>query len=260
MDTGLKNKVALVTGASRGIGRGVALNLASEGCDVALVGRDAAALDEVAKAVRGYGRRAAVAALDLREPSAIATVADLVRKEFGGVDILVNNAGAAKGGDFLQLTDADFADGFALKFFAHVSLVRALWSSLKERRGSLVSIAGTAGRRPTAEGTIISSVNAAIAAFSKAMADRGKHEGVQVNTINPSIVETDRYKRRVKVEMDRTGATEPEARAAICSKLGITRIGRVEDIADFVTFLVSARGSYLHGATIDLDGGEIPVL
>jgi 3-oxoacyl-[acyl-carrier protein] reductase len=260
MELGLKGKIALVTGSSRGIGRGVALALAAEGCDVMLTGRDAKALDEVATAIRKLGRRAAVAVIDLRAKDAPAKLVEQTRRELGGLDILVNNAGATKRGDFLELTDADWEDGYALKFFAHVRLARAAWPLLKERRGSLIAIGGTGGRKPTEEFTIGSSVNAAVAAFSKCLADRGKHDGVQVNCIHPSMVETDRLWRRIKAEMDRTGWPEQKTREEMCRGFGITRFGKVEDVADLITFLASSRATWMHGATIDLDGGEIPVL
>ena len=260
MEFGLKGKAALVTGSSRGIGRGVALALAAEGCDVMLTGRDKAALDETAAAIRGKGGRAAIAVLDLREADAPAKLVEEIKGAFGGLDILINNAGATKRGDFLELTDADWQDGYALKFFAHMRLARAAWPLLKARRGSLIAIGGTGGRKPTAEFTIGSSVNAAVAAFSKCLADRGKEEGVQVNCIHPSMVETDRLWRRIEAEMKRTGWAEDKARAEMCKGFGITRFGKVDDVADLITFLVSSRATWMHGATIDLDGGEIPVL
>src|SRR5262249_6491741 len=154
MDLGLKGKVALVTGSSRGIGRGVALALAAEGCDVMLTGRGEKALNEVADAIRKAGRRAAVAIVDLRQSDAPAKLVAQVQRELGGLDILINNAGATKRGDFLELTDADFEDGYALKFFAHVRLARAAWPILKARRGSIIAIGGTGGRKPTEEFTI----------------------------------------------------------------------------------------------------------
>jgi NAD(P)-dependent dehydrogenase (short-subunit alcohol dehydrogenase family) len=166
MELGLKGKVALVTGSSRGIGRGIALAFADEGCDLLLTGRDA------------------VCVLDLREPSAAGTLVAAVQREFDGLDILVNNAGATKRGDFFALTDADWEDGYALKFFAHVRLARAAWPLLKEAK----------------------------------------------------------------------------IRAQFCREAGIIRYGKVEDVADFVAFIVSSRATWLHGATLDLDGGEIPVL
>jgi 3-oxoacyl-[acyl-carrier protein] reductase len=260
MELGLKGKVALVTGSSRGIGRGIALALAEQGCDLMLTARDAKALEDVAQAIRGKQRKSAVCALDLREPSAAETLVEAVRHEFGGLDILVNNAGATKRGDFFALTDADWEDGYALKFFAHVRLARAAWPLLKERRGALVAIGGTSGRKPEKQFTIGSSVNAAVAAFTKCLADLGKDDGVRVNCIHPSLVETERQWRRIRAEVERTGEPEAKVRAQFCREAGIIRYGTVEDVADFITFIVSSRATWLHGATVDLDGGEIPVL
>src|SRR5262245_54807278 len=170
MDLGLNGKVALVTGSSRGIGRSIALTLADEGCELLLTGRDQALLDETAAAIRGKGRKAVIVTIDLREERAPATLIEAVLREFGRLDVLVNNAGTTKRGDFFELTDADWQDGYALKFFAHVRLTRAAWPLLQAWRGSLITIGGTSGRKPEAAFTIGSSVNAACAAFSKAMA------------------------------------------------------------------------------------------
>ena len=260
MDLALTGKVALVTGSSRGIGRGIALTFATEGCDLVLTGRDQRALDEVADAIRVKHCKAVVVPLDLRADDAPAKLIDATRREFGRLDILINNAGATKRGDFFELTDADWQDGFALKFFAHVRLTRAAWPLLKDSRGSMITIGGTSGRKPEAAFTIGSSVNAACAAFAKAMAHRGKEDGVQVNCIHPSFVETDRQWRRIKAAMEKTGESEMTVRQKITREAGITRFGKVEDIADLVAFLVSARATWMHGATIDLDGGEIAVL
>src|SRR5512136_1468569 len=145
MDLGLKGKVALVTGSSRGIGRGIALALAAEGCDVMLTGRDEKALNEVVAAVGKLGRTARYDMHDLREPDAPAALVAAAKRAFGRIDVLVNNAGTTKRGDFLELTDADWADGYALKFFAHVRLARAAWPLLREAHGSVVTIGGTGG-------------------------------------------------------------------------------------------------------------------
>jgi 3-oxoacyl-[acyl-carrier protein] reductase len=260
MELGLEGKTALVTGSSRGIGRGVASAFAEAGCDLMLTGRDEKALDEVAKSIRGKGRKAAISVLDLRDPAAPKVLVDAVQREFGGLDILVNNAGTTKRGDFFALTDADWEDGYGLKLFAHVRLARAAWPLLKERRGSLVAIGGTSGRKPEKQFTIGSSVNAAVAAFTKCLADLGKKDGVQVNCIHPSLVETERQWKRIRAEVERTGETEAKVREQFCRELGITRYGTVEDVADLITFIVSSRATWMHGATVDLDGGEIPVL
>ena len=257
MQQDLTGKVALVTGSSRGIGRGVALGLAAEGCDLMLTGRDEAALREVAADIAARGRRADISVLDLREKSAAGQLAQATRDAFGRLDILVNNAGTTKRGDFLTLTDADWEEGFALKFFAHVRLARAAWPMLMEHKGSLVVIGGTSGRMPHADFTIGSSVNAAAAAFAKALADRGKRDFVQVNTIHPSYVETDRLWRRIRAHMEQTGKDEATVRAEWTAEMGFTRLGLPEDVANLVCFLVSRRGTWMHGATIDLDGGEV---
>jgi 3-oxoacyl-[acyl-carrier protein] reductase len=257
MDLGLTDKVALVTGSSRGIGRGIALTLAAEGCDVMLTGRDEAALNEVVAAVEKLGRKAKFETLDLRQDGAPAALAAAAKRAFGRIDILVNNAGTTRRGDFLELSDADWTDGYALKFFAHVRLARAAWPLLAASKGSIVTIGGTSGRIPIAAFTIGSSVNAAAAAFSKALADRGKTDGVQVNTIHPSYVETERFWRRIKADMERTGQNEAAVREWHRKDIGVTRFGTPEDIGGLVAFMVSTRGRWLHGATIDMDGGEV---
>jgi 3-oxoacyl-[acyl-carrier protein] reductase len=260
MELGLAGKVALVTGSSRGIGRGIALALAAEGCDLMLTGTDETALREAAGAVQALGRRTQTRAIDLRKDEAAAVLVEATRGCFGRLDILVNNAGTTKRGDFLALTDADWADGYALKFFAHVRLARAAWPLLRESAGSLVTIGGTSGRVPAAGFTIGSSVNAACAAFSKALADLGKTDGVQVNCIHPSYVETERFWRRIKADVERTGKDEAEVREWHRNDIGVTRFGTPDDVAGLVAFVTSPRGRWLHGATIDMDGGEVRAL
>jgi 3-oxoacyl-[acyl-carrier protein] reductase len=258
MELGLKNKVALVTGASRGIGQGIALSLADEGCDVAITGRDEAALKEVAAAIKAKGRKVVTSVLDLRKEGTEKPLIEAVRNGFGRLDILVNNAGATKRGNFLtELSDADWADGFALKFFAHVRLTREAWPLLKAQNGSLVTIAGIGGKEPEAPFTIGSSVNAACVAFTKAMADIGKSDGVQVNSINPGRVETERLWRRFRATMDASGRAEADVREEYRAQFGISRFGTVEDIGSLIAFLTSQHGRWLHGATIDIDGGEV---
>src|SRR4029079_1124263 len=131
MELGLQGKVVLVTGASRGIGQGIAMSLAAEGCDLLITGRDETALKAVAAAIAAKGRRAVISVAGLRKASTEKPLVEAARREFGRLDILVNNAGATKRGDFLtELSNADWADGFALKFFAHVRLTRTQWTVL----------------------------------------------------------------------------------------------------------------------------------
>jgi 3-oxoacyl-[acyl-carrier protein] reductase len=257
MDLSLAGKVALVTGSSRGIGASIAEVLAAEGCDVMLTGRDAAALKQVAAAIAKRGRKVQFSTLDLSDAAAPAALIADVKKHFGKLDVLVNNAGATKRGDFRELTDADWKDGFELKFFAHVRLAREAWPLLAAGKGSVITIAGIGGKEPEAEFGIGSSVNAACIAWSKALADVGKTDGVQVNAVHPGRVETERLWRRIRARVKETGDSEGKVRAEFQKEFNITRFGLVEDIAGLIAFMVSPHGRWLHGATIDMDGGEV---
>jgi 3-oxoacyl-[acyl-carrier protein] reductase len=257
MDLGLAGKVALVTGSSRGIGAAIAEGLAAEGCDVMLTGRDETALKEVAAKIAKLGRKAQYSTLDLSDLKAPAALVAEHKKHFGKLDILVNNAGATKRGDFRELTDADWRDGFELKFFAHVRLAREAWPLLTAGNGSVIGIAGIGGKEPEAEFGIGSSVNAACMAWTKALADVGKKEGVQVNCINPGRVETERLWRRIRARVKDSGQSEAKVREDFQKEFNITRFGLVEDIAGLVAFIASPHGRWMHGAIIDMDGGEV---
>jgi 3-oxoacyl-[acyl-carrier protein] reductase len=253
MKQSLSNKVAIVTGASRGIGRAIALKLAGEGAEVMLAARNAELLKEAHAEIESKGGKAAWLSLDLRKPEAPALLVEKTIEVLGGIDIVVNNAGATKRGDFLTLSEDDWTDGFALKFFGAVRLVRAVWPILKRRKGSVVNIPGVGGRTPGAQFTIGGSVNAAMLSFTKAMADVGADDRVQVNAINPGAVRTARLVTRLRTLSKERGISEAEA--LMVADAGITRIGEPDDVANLVAFIVSPQNRYLHGALIDLDGG-----
>src|SRR5580704_16385202 len=141
----LGGKIAIVTGASRGIGRAIALRLAQDGATVVLASRTEADLAKVASEIKSSGGNATYFAGDLREPSTPSALVDAALKAHGAIDIVVNNAGATKRGDFFELTEADWADGFALKFLCMVRLTRAAWPHLRARRGSVLNIIGAGG-------------------------------------------------------------------------------------------------------------------
>jgi len=255
MDLGLNGKVAIVTGASRGIGRAIAIELAREGCDVAVAARDTAKLEETSAAIRVLGRRALAHAADLREAPAPAALAAACLEQFGRIDLVVNNAGATKRGDFLALTDAEFLDGFAMKFMGAVRLTRAAWPHLVKSSGCVVNIIGQGGKYADTEFTIGGSVNAALYNFTKAMARRGVKDGVRVNAVSPAAVETDRLKVRIQETMQRRNLDEARAREELGHELGQARIGRPEDIAYLVCYLAGAPAEFIRGAIVDADGG-----
>jgi 3-oxoacyl-[acyl-carrier protein] reductase len=253
----LSGRVALITGASRGIGRAIALELAAAGCDIMLTARDRDALNAVAAEVRALGRKAAVHAAELTAEGAPDALVAELQREFGRLDILVNNAGATKRGGFFEQGEQEWRDAFELKFFAHVRLCRVAWPLLKAGKGSVVFIAGTSPRAPVADSMIGAAVVAAMLAFMRALADLGKREGVQVNAVNPGSIKTDRFRGRLAKVMKKTGLDEAAATERHRQDLDITRFGMPEDIAGLVRFIVSPRGSLLHGTAIDIDGGQV---
>jgi 3-oxoacyl-[acyl-carrier protein] reductase len=240
-------KTAIVTGSNRGIGRAIAVRLAQDGMNVVLCARDAALLDSTVKAI---GPNALAVPVDLRLPDSAARVVDAAGEKFGSIDVVVNNAGATKRGDFEALTDEDFIDGFALKFFCAVRMTRAAWPYLKKQKGSLVNIVGAGGRTPGAMFTIGGSVNAAVLSFTKAMSEKGIEDGVQVNAINPGPVRTARLAAQLQLISEE----------AFLKQQRIARIGEPGDIAALVAFILSPHGRLLQGSLIDADGGQTKTL
>jgi NAD(P)-dependent dehydrogenase (short-subunit alcohol dehydrogenase family) len=221
-----------------------------------LASRTEADLAKVAGEIKSGGGKSTYCAGDLRDPGTPAALVKAAIEAHGAIDIVVNNAGATKRGDFFELTEADWTDGFALKFHGAVRLTRAAWPHLKARRGSLLNIIGAGGRTPGAEFTIGGSVNGACLSFMKAMADVGIRDGIQVNAINPGRVKTDRMRSMLEQEAAQHGGDPNVAIEAIIRNSKIVRLGEPEDIANLAAFMVSPQSRYMQGAMVDMDGGQ----
>jgi NAD(P)-dependent dehydrogenase (short-subunit alcohol dehydrogenase family) len=243
--------IAIVTGANRGIGRAISTRLAADGAKLVLCARDEALLQDTAASIGG----ACVVPVDLRLPDSGQRVVDAALAAYGAIDVVVNNAGATKRGDFEALTEEDWVDGYALKLFGAVRLTRAAWPHLRASKGSVVNIAGSGGRTPGAQFTIGGSVNAALLSFTKALADLGLDDGVQVNCVNPGPVKTARFEKRLAQTAARHGVDTATALDIFLREEKVTRVGEPEDIAALVAFILSSHGRLLHGSLIDADGG-----
>jgi 3-oxoacyl-[acyl-carrier protein] reductase len=217
-------------------------------------------LDEAVREIAKAGGNATSIPLDLRVPENAAKLVDFAVEVDQGIDILVNNAGATKRGAFLKLTDEDWADGFALKFFAHMRLTRAAWPHLKAARGSVINISGGGGRTPGAEFAIGGSVNSAMQSFTKAIAELGIADGVQVNVVNPGLVRTGRLTTRLEALAAGQGTDLATAERQIVADSKTTRVGEPADIAALVAFIAGPEGRFLQGAMIDMDGGATKTL
>ena len=255
MELSLTGKVALITGASKGLGKSIAESLAAEGMLVAIAARTESALRELAGQIESHGGQVLVFPADLALPATARQFVEAAMSKFGRIDLVVNNAGATKRGDFIQLTDDDWHSGYELKFHGAVRLCRAAWPHLMETHGSIVNIAGVGGRTGSAEFTLGGSVNAALSLFTKALADRGVRDGVRVNAINPGAIATDRLTLRLRKVAEEEKVGMDEAAARLAAREGVARFGTPREIGDAVAFLASERAAYIHGAVLDIDGG-----
>ncbi len=253
----LEGRVALVSGASKGIGAAIARVMAREGAKLVLLARSQDQLDRVAAEIRAAGSEAAVVAGDLRTDAPAQQAVAMAISRFGKLDTLVHSAGATKRGDFLALTDDDWQDGYALKLFGAVRLARAAWPHIQAAQGAIINIGGVGGRIASAEFSIGGSVNAALMNFTKALADRGVEQGVRVNLINPGNVRTDRLVARAKLRAQQLGVDEEAGAADLAREANVTRFAEPEEIAEVVAFLASDRASYMQGALVDVDGGWV---
>ena len=257
MDLQLSDKVAIVTGASHGIGKAIAETLSGEGMRLALAARSRDLLESLSASLR---TESLFLPVDLRDPEAPAQVVTETLRRFGRLDLLVNNAGATKRGDFLALTEEEWKDGFDLKFYAAVRLARAAWKHLQSTNGAIVNIIGVGGKTGSAEFTIGGAVNAALMNFTKALADRGVRAGVRVNAINPGSIATDRLQTRIARYAKEHNIDLEEAVKQMPREMKISRFGDPSEIARAVAFLASPQASYIQGAVLDVDGGATRAL
>ena len=257
MDLGLAGRAAIVTGASRGIGRRVALGLVAEGCRVLLVGRDREALAAV-HAEAGDGT--APLACDVTDTSSADLMVAECRRVLGRLDIVVNNAGHAAPKPLVELTPADWQRGLEVNFLAAARLsVAALPVMQAAGWGRLVHVASISGREPDPLFAPYSAAKAALLNLSTSLSRAGAADGVLSSCVIPGVTVTELVRDNALATADRTGPSHDEVMERLLAKHGVAagRFGRPEEIAAAVVFLASDAASWITGATLEVDGGTL---
>ncbi len=247
----LQGKVALITGASKEMGQGVAYTLAEHGADVALTARTAAQLDELAARIRKLGRKALAIPADLRDIDGLASIVDRAVRELGGLDILINLAGSSEFTDFawaLTMTQQQWDHMVDLNLKAPMFLSQAAARVMKERGGgAIVNISSGVATSPAPRMANYGAAKAGLENLSKTLSQEWARFGIRVNVVVPGVVD---------VEHTRQGTYNTPERAAMMLKaMPLGRFGEPMDIAGAVLYLVSPVASWVTGATINVDGG-----
>jgi NAD(P)-dependent dehydrogenase (short-subunit alcohol dehydrogenase family) len=253
----MSQSVAIVTGASQGIGLSTAVRLARDFASIVLVARNRAKLEEAATAVKKAGAEPLILDLDLSDRSSAKKVVEQALAAFGRIDALLNIAGAVPQIDLFEMTDEQWDAGMALKLHGARRLTVEAWPALKASKGSVVMISGNSAVFPKAPYAAVGTINAAIVALAKAFSDRGITDGVQVNSVLPGPVMTGRRRSYLEHWAPLHNMTVEQATENFPREVGITRYGDSQDIAELMAFLVSPAARWMTGSSLRMDGGEV---
>lgn len=256
MELGLHGKRAIVTGGTRGIGKACAVELAREGADVCIVGRDRDLLEAGVAALTALGVRATGVAADLTRPEECASAVEHCVATLGGVDILVNSAGAARMEPILALKIETIQAALDLKLYGYLRMAQLAIPHMKERGwGRIVNIAGGAGTSPAAGNIPTSLANIGVLNITRALSDAVSGDGILVNTICPGLTNTDRARDLARGRAEREGRDIEAIVAEMGKGVPAGRMAEPEEIARVAVFLASEACSYVHGSSVYMDGG-----
>ena len=253
----MSQSVAIVTGASQGIGRATAIRLARDFSSITRAARGRKNLDEAAAGVTVAGAEPLIIDLDLSAVTAAKQVVDQTLAKFGRIDALLNIAGAVPQVDVLEMTDEQWDTGMNLKLHGARRLAIAAWPALKEAKGTVVFMSGNSALFPKVGYAAVGTINAAIAALAKAFSDRGIADGVQVNSVLPGPVMTGRRLSYLVHWAEIHDMSVEEATTKFPKDAGIARYGEPEEIAELMAFLVSQGARWMTGTMLRMDGGQM---
>lgn len=259
MELGLQNKVALVAAASRGLGRGVAEELAAEGASLILCARGETSLNETCEAIR---QKSSVPVLGIAGDLSVTAGAERVvscgLERFGRIDILVTNVGGPPAGLFENLSPQTWEEATRLLLTSVLDLTRLTLPQMKARRwGRILNITSIAAKQPVANLILSNSLRAAVTGFAKTLAGEVAEFGVTVNNILPGYTRTERVEQLAEATAAKEGLTPAEVCARWEAEIPLKRLGEPREFAALAAFLVSERASYITGSSIAVDGGWI---
>jgi 3-oxoacyl-[acyl-carrier protein] reductase len=258
MEFGLRGRVALVTGGSKGIGKASALGLAQEGADVAICARGHDLLERVAQEIaQQTGRQVFPIVADLNREEDAQRFVHTAVQHFGHLDILVNCAGSSPGGTLLNLSEQQWMESLNLKFMGYVRTTRAAVPFLRERRwGRIINVIGNDGIKPIYFELTPGAANAAGINFTLAIAEELAPHGITVNAVNPGPVDTERWWGLVRTMAREKGMSEEAANQRAIRSIPLGRLCTAEEVANVVVFLASEKASFVTGALITMDGAQ----
>ncbi len=263
MDLGLAGKVALVTAASKGLGRASAASLAAEGATVIIASRNRAMLKQTAQEIRqASGSTVLALPTDLRQPEEMAALVTRAVDEYGGIDILVNNTGAPPAGIFETLPDEQWQEAFHLILLSAVRLIRLVLPSMQQRRGGrIIQIVSSSVKQPIAGLLLSNALRPGVVGLAKTLSIELAPYQITVNNVCPGRMLTDRLRQGSGVQKRiAQGMTEEEALSELAQDIPLGRIGNPDELGALVTFLASQQAAYITGTTIQIDGGLIQSL
>jgi 3-oxoacyl-[acyl-carrier protein] reductase len=259
MEANLQGRVAIVTGGSKGIGRAIALRMATSGADVVMIARDEQALEEARQAVAQTAKgRVMVARCDVTKAHDLASAYEQVMGTLGRVDIVVNNAGTSRTGAFISITDEVWQQDLDLKLFAAIRLTRLAWPQMVERRwGRVINVLNIGAKAPRAASAPTTVSRAAGMALTKVLAGEGAAHNVLVNSLHVGLIDSDQWVRKHA----QSGEGSYDAfLSAMARNIPLGRVGTAEEFANVACFLASDLASYVTGTSLNVDGNLSPVM
>ncbi|MGH9411549.1 MAG: SDR family oxidoreductase [Vicinamibacterales bacterium] len=258
MDLGLKGKVAMIAGASRGLGFAVAEALAREGAVVSISSSNQASIDEAAKKLTGAGTRVLATAVDVRNADQIAAWTKKTADQCGGVDLLLTNAGGPSAGASLSFDDAAWQNAIDLLFLSTLRMVRGVVPLMKQRGGGAILMSTSSSvKEPIASLALSNVVRSAVSSLAKTLSIELAPDKIRVNQIVPGRIDTARVRQLDEIAGKRQGVTPEQAKTKSIANIPMGRYGEIEEFGRTGAFLLSDAASYITGATVQVDGGQM---